>query len=262
MLYVGRIKQFWFWFWLVNRSPQCQTCRQYAKWNMKWALSVICKKERSCCQELITTWHSIISMRQELMATLSTRFMRTLTLMDLWHCKLLAGGHSTDYVDHITDALSDIAHTYRWSRAQTIQVWTGIFFRMMIKTIKHIGHKTSISVGRLDAAQNVYLSRPETCCFRTWTDCAMNLKGQWSWMVWADDDFSYFDWLNRLAKFKHGVLPDHVSFCGNFFCFEISELDGLCSRPSICHISQYGARFYPELNPWQDQQHVIWQMCC
>ena len=33
-------------------------------------------------------------------------------------------------------------------------------------------------------------------------------------MVWADDDFSYFDWLNRLAKFRHGVLPDHVSFCG------------------------------------------------
>ena len=48
---------------------------------------------------------------------------------------------------------------YRWSRAQTIQVWTGIFFRTMIKTIKHIGHKTSISVGRLDAAQNVQLSR-------------------------------------------------------------------------------------------------------
>ena len=41
------------------------------------------------------------------------------------------------------------------------------FFRTMIKTIKHIGHKTSISVGRLEAAQNVYLSRPETCCFRT-----------------------------------------------------------------------------------------------
>ena len=51
---------------------------------------------------------------------------------------------------------------YRWSRAQTIQVWTGIFFRTMIKTIKHIGHKTSISVGRLDAAQNVQLSRRET----------------------------------------------------------------------------------------------------
>ena len=56
---------------------------------------------------------------------------------------------------------------YRWSRAQTIQVWTGIFFRTMIKTIKHIGHKTSISVGRLAVAQNVYLSRPETCYFRT-----------------------------------------------------------------------------------------------
>ena len=39
-------------------------------------------------------------------------------------------------------------------------------------------------------------------------------------MVWADDDFSYFDWLNRLAKFRHGVLPDHVSFCGNFFFFK------------------------------------------
>ena len=50
----------------------------------------------------------------------------------------------------------------RWSRAQTIQVWTGIFFRTMIKTIKHIGHKTSISVGRLDAAQNVQLNRRET----------------------------------------------------------------------------------------------------
>ena len=36
------------------------------------------------------------------------------------------------------------------------------FFRTMIKTIKHIGHKTSISVGRLDAAQNVQLSRRET----------------------------------------------------------------------------------------------------
>ena len=122
---------------------------------------------------------------------------------------------------------------YRWSRAQTIQVWTGIFFRTMIKTIKYIGHKTSISVGRLDAAQNVYLSRPETCCFRTWTDCATNLKGQWSWMVWADDDFSYFDWWNRLAKFRHGVLPDHVSFRGKKFG-ENSELDGLCPRPSIC----------------------------
>ena len=55
-----------------------------------------------------------------------------------------------------------VIHTYRWSRAQTIQVWTGIFFRTMIKTIKHIGHKTSISVGRLDAAQNVQLSRRET----------------------------------------------------------------------------------------------------
>ena len=36
------------------------------------------------------------------------------------------------------------------------------FFRTMIKTIKHIGHKTSISVGRLDAAQNVQLSKRET----------------------------------------------------------------------------------------------------
>ena len=36
------------------------------------------------------------------------------------------------------------------------------FFGTMIKTIKHIGHKTSISVGRLDAAQNVQLSRRET----------------------------------------------------------------------------------------------------
>ena len=114
-----------------------------------------------------------------------------------------------------------LRNTYRWSRAQTIQVWTGIFFRTMIKTIKHIGHKTSISVGRLDAAQNVYLSRTETCCFRTWTDCATNLKGQWSWMVWADDEFSYFDWLNRLAKFRHGVLPDHVSFCGNLLLLKI-----------------------------------------
>ena len=69
-------------------------------------------------------------------------------------------------------------------------------------------------------AQNVYLSRPATCCFRTWTDCATNLTGQWSWMVWADDDFSYFDWLNRLAKFRHGVLPDHVSFGGIFFFFK------------------------------------------
>ena len=25
-------------------------------------------------------------------------------------------------------------------------------------------------------------------------------------MVWADDDFYYFYWLNRLAKFRHGVL--------------------------------------------------------
>ena len=30
-------------------------------------------------------------------------------------------------------------------------------------------------------------------------------------MVWADDDFSYCDWLNRLSKFGHGVVPDHVS---------------------------------------------------
>ena len=48
----------------------------------------------------------------------------------------------------------------------------------------------------------------------------------------ADDDFSYFDWLNRLSKFGHGVVPDHVSFCGIFFFFN-SELDGLCPRPSI-----------------------------
>ena len=53
-----------------------------------------------------------------------------------------------------------------------------------------------------------------------------------------DDDFSYFDWLNRLAKFRHGVLPDHVSFCGNFFFFENSELDGLCPRPSICRVQK------------------------
>ena len=39
-------------------------------------------------------------------------------------------------------------------------------------------------------------------------------------MVWADDDFSYFDWLNRLSKFGHGVVPDHVSFCGIFFFFK------------------------------------------
>ena len=52
-------------------------------------------------------------------------------------------------------------------------------------------------------------------------------------MVWADDDFSYFYWLNRLSKFGHGVVPDHVSFSGIFF-FLYSELDGLCPRPSIC----------------------------
>ena len=40
-------------------------------------------------------------------------------------------------------------------------------------------------------------------------------------MVWADDDFSYFDWLNRLSKFGHGVVPDHVSFCGFFFFFKL-----------------------------------------
>ena len=45
--------------------------------------------------------------------------------------------------------------TYRWSRAQTIQVWTGIFSRTMIKTIKHIGHKTSISVGLIRAASGL-----------------------------------------------------------------------------------------------------------
>ena len=127
--------------------------------------------------------------------------------------------HQTPH--NMVTMLKHIQAVYRWSRAQTIQVWTGIFFRTMIKTIKHIGHKTSISVGRLDAAQNVYLSRPDTWCFRTWTDCATNLKGQWSWMVWADDDFSYFDWLNGLAKFRHGVLPVHVSFCGKIFLMKI-----------------------------------------
>ena len=39
-------------------------------------------------------------------------------------------------------------------------------------------------------------------------------------MVWADDDFYYFDWLNRFSKFGHGVVPDHVSFCGIFFFFK------------------------------------------
>ena len=63
--------------------------------------------------------------------------------------------------------VGDCINACRWSRPQTIQVWTGIFFRTMIKTIKHIGHKTSISVGRLDAAQNVYLRRHDTGCFRT-----------------------------------------------------------------------------------------------
>ena len=56
-------------------------------------------------------------------------------------------------------------------------------------------------------------------------------------MVWADDDFSYFDWLNRLSKFWHGVVPDHVSFCGIFFFFLNSELDGLC--PRLCCNEHY-----------------------
>ena len=103
--------------------------------------------------------------------------------------------------------------SYRWPRAQTIQVWTGKLYRTMIKTIKH---KTSISVGRLGGTK-VHLSRPETLWFLTWTHCAANRKGQRSWMLWSDDYFSYFYWLNHLglAKFRHGVFPDHVSFCRN-----------------------------------------------
>ena len=44
------------------------------------------------------------------------------------------------------------ADKYRWPRAQTIQVWTGTFYRTMIKTIKH---KTSISVGRLGGTKRL-----------------------------------------------------------------------------------------------------------
>ena len=65
----------------------------------------------------------------------------------------------------------------------------------------------------------------------------LSLKNKYTILLYYYyDDFSYFDWLNRLAKFRHGVLPDHVSFCGNFLMLKISELDGLCPRPSIFKI--------------------------
>ena len=49
--------------------------------------------------------------------------------------------------------------------------------------------------------------------------------------------------MNRLSKFGHGVVPDHVSFCGIFF-FLNSELDGLCPRPSTCESHRLGIEVF------------------
>ena len=77
-------------------------------------------------------------------------------------------------------------------------------------------------------------------------------------MVWADDDFSYFDWLNRLSKFGHCIVPDHLSFCG-FFFFLNSELDGLCPRPSICqHVKKAENRFVHYLDKHKVNTSTMW----